>query len=321
MHLRSFVLATSLVTIFVLIWVISNHFDLNPWQELTHYIRQQQQFFHRELADTVRAVHDEGSVAAMGMVLVSFLYGAFHAAGPGHGKAVISTYLASSGTKVKQGITLAFAAAFIQGLGAILLVEVFVGIARWSKREAHGIVTTLESISFALISLLGLILALKAAHKWRKGRQLSKTSDPIHEHRHDSHSNNPCGTCGHSHAVSPDLLESANGWKERITIAFFIGIRPCSGSVLILFFAEYIGLRWAGIASVFAISIGTAITVSIIALITVNLRQFALRLQSRNGLEAHENIINVIAFLGGVFIAILGFSLFQLSTLPPHPLL
>jgi nickel/cobalt exporter len=52
------------------------------------------------------------------LVAVSFLYGVFHAAGPGHGKAVISSYVLANGATVRRGITLSFLAAIVQAITA-----------------------------------------------------------------------------------------------------------------------------------------------------------------------------------------------------------
>ena len=55
------------------------------------YILAKQAEFYRMLSGTIRAAKTDGS-AAYTLLGISFLYGIFHAAGPGHGKAVISSY-------------------------------------------------------------------------------------------------------------------------------------------------------------------------------------------------------------------------------------
>ena len=75
------------------------------------------------MAALVRATSQgEALWPALTVVGFSFLYGIFHAAGPGHGKAVISAYLIGHDSRVKRGIAPAFAAALVQGLSAVLLV-------------------------------------------------------------------------------------------------------------------------------------------------------------------------------------------------------
>jgi nickel/cobalt transporter (NicO) family protein len=63
-----------------------------------------------------------------------------------------------------------------------------------------------------------------------------------------------------------------------------VGLRPCSGAIIVLVFALAQGLFWAGIASTFVMGLGTAITVGAIASLAVGARAFAKRMAgSRTG--------------------------------------
>jgi ABC-type nickel/cobalt efflux system permease component RcnA len=59
-----------------------------------------------------------------------------------------------------------------------------------------------------------------------------------------------------------------------------VGIRPCSGAILVLVFALAQGLFWAGIAATFLMGLGTAITVATIAVIAVSAKDVARRLSA-----------------------------------------
>jgi ABC-type nickel/cobalt efflux system permease component RcnA len=59
-----------------------------------------------------------------------------------------------------------------------------------------------------------------------------------------------------------------------------VGIRPCSGAILVLVFALAQGMFWAGIAATFAMGLGTAITVATIATIAVSAKGLARRLSA-----------------------------------------
>src|SRR5690606_24243066 len=102
-------------------------------------------------------------IAGWPLIGLSLLYGIFHAAGPGHGKAVIAAYLGTSRTRLRRGIVLSVLSALAQGLAAILLVEVAAGLLGYSLRRTHGAGAQLENASFALVALLGAVLALKSA--------------------------------------------------------------------------------------------------------------------------------------------------------------
>ena len=100
------------------------------WTRLTTYIRIQQHRFHSQLAKAFRGIKDHNSIAATwSLVVLSFLYGVFHAAGPGHGKAVISAYLLADERLLRRGVILAFVSSFLQAVTAIVLVTG--GSARW----------------------------------------------------------------------------------------------------------------------------------------------------------------------------------------------
>ena len=86
-------------------------------------IVEQQRQFHRKLAASLEAIRRDGAAAAgWTLIVTSFLYGVFHAAGPGHGKAILTAYLATHRQRLLRGILMSAAAAAVQGLTAILLV-------------------------------------------------------------------------------------------------------------------------------------------------------------------------------------------------------
>jgi len=51
---------------------------------------------------SVKALHSDGS-AVWGLFGLSFAYGVFHAAGPGHGKALIASYMLANERALRRG--------------------------------------------------------------------------------------------------------------------------------------------------------------------------------------------------------------------------
>ena len=267
-----------------------------PVGGLTGYILAKQAEFYRLLSGTIRAAKADGS-AGWTLLGISFLYGIFHAAGPGHGKAVISSYLVANGETAKRGIALSFASALLQALVAVLIV----GIAAWAlnatARTMCNAEKMIEIASYALIAALGLRLvwvkggafigALQAAgpvpamagvphdtghdhhHDYRHGHGHHQA----HDHVHDAH-------CGHSHGPAPSDLAGPGGWRRGLAAVLTVGIRPCSGAILVLVFALAQGLFWAGIAATLLMGLGTAITVAAIAVIAVSAEDIARRLSA-----------------------------------------
>jgi hypothetical protein len=90
------------------------------------WIFAKQAEFYRQFSGLIRAAKADGS-AAWSLLALSFAYGIFHAAGPGHGKAVISSYLIANEQTWRRGLVLSFASALLQALVAIMLVGIALG--------------------------------------------------------------------------------------------------------------------------------------------------------------------------------------------------
>jgi ABC-type nickel/cobalt efflux system permease component RcnA len=272
--------------------------------------------FYRLLSGAIRNAKTHGSAAWLLMGL-SFAYGIFHAAGPGHGKAVISSYLVANEETWKRGITLSFASALVQALVAIALVGVAAALLGATAKTMSNAVWWIEIASYALIAFMGArLLHTKGLAFWREWQFLRapKTLGAAataphalerrghdhpdhahHDHDHDHHDHahdhdhthgNPAHGeaghvhgehCGHSHGPMPDQLAGPGGWKRGLMAIFAVGLRPCSGAILVLVFALAQGIFWAGIAATLVMGLGTAITVAAIATLTVTATGLAAR--------------------------------------------
>ena len=87
------------------------------------WLLAKQSEFYRQMSATIRAAKSDGS-AVWTLLFISFAYGIFHAAGPGHGKAVISSYLVANEETARRGIVLSFASALLQSLVAVAIVAI-----------------------------------------------------------------------------------------------------------------------------------------------------------------------------------------------------
>jgi nickel/cobalt exporter len=254
--------------------------------------------FYRMLSGTIRAAKADGR-AAYTLLGISFLYGIFHAAGPGHGKAVISSYLVANDETWKRGVFLSFASAVFQALTAIVIVGIAAVLLNATAKTMGNTVRVVEIVGYALIILIGVRLL------WVKGRALLallRAKEHAHEHdhshhahahhHHDEHHHHPHDhhhhhdeTCeheasvwGHGHAPEPAELSGKHWLRRGLAAVVAVGLRPCSGAIIVLVFALAQGLFWTGVAATFAMGLGTAITVAAIASIAVGARGFAGRL-------------------------------------------
>lgn len=293
------------------------------------WARDEQQRFYGRMSATLKAMRGPSAfVAGWTLMLLSFAYGVLHAAGPGHGKAVISTWLLATENELRRGVLISFMSAIIQALTAIVLVSVLFLVVASVGSTARNVASVLESASYALIGLLGLYLIwtavrLLAARRAAPSpapagittRQSVALSDftgfePMkNQAAADGHVHGPDCGCGHAHLPAAKDLKGDFSFLRAFSLAFAVGIRPCTGAILVLVFANGLGLYWAGIASTFAMALGTFITVSVIAAIAVYGKKLAARLARGNSGLLDWAAIGM-RLLGGVAIAFLGTILF-----------
>ncbi|WP_421577537.1 nickel/cobalt transporter [Shinella sp. M31] len=288
------------------------------------WINAQQQGFYRLMTGALKDMRTN-PWAASTLVGLSFAYGVFHAAGPGHGKAVISSYMLANEVELKRGVLLSFLSSILQGVVAILLVGAAYLFLRGTTVSMTDATRALETGSYALIALFGAWLLFKKL--WPAERRVSAlgaqavevhgTHDHHHHHDHGHHhhlhhAGEICSTCGHAHAPDPSLLKGERfALREAWSAIVAVGLRPCSGALIVLSFALLNGLYFGGVLSVLAMSIGTAITVSTLATLAVTAKGAALRFAG-NG-SAAARIGTAIEIGGALMVMILGLLLLGAS--------
>ena len=306
-----------------------------------------QRSLHQQLNAGIRQLRQDTSLANIGwLFLISFGYGVFHAAGPGHGKAVISAYLLTHPARLGTGLLLSFLASMLQGLTAIVLVVGLVKIAGWLSRDAMQQVGLVEQVSFAILAVFGAMLLLRAARRlWRRAmtaptaatpppvsagdlapaQRGSLSFQPISTDRStitpDSHQHDAGCGCGHPHHVAPQALDQHGSRWAMVGAILAVGSRPCTGAVLILAAANLLGLLAVGIGAVMAMALGTAITVSTLAALAVFSRDQARRLA--RGMDTVRLAVagDLVAIVGGVLILFAGVSLLVAALGNPTPAL
>ena len=118
--------------------------------------------------------------------------------------------------------------------------------------------------------------------------------------------------------VDARALAGPMSWRKILAVVFSVGIRPCTGAILVLVFALTQGLFWAGIAATFAMAFGTAITVAVLATLALGSRELALKLGGTS--STWVNTIWAICALGGsTLILLFGTILFAASLGPARP--
>ena len=195
---------------------------------------------------------------------LAFGYGVFHAAGPGHGKAVISGYIVADNRSLRRGLGLSFAAAILQALVAIAMV----GAMTLALRTTAATMNVADHRDRAGELRPG--RAGRPAGALAQGRRAAGAR-PMAQPAHDP-------ACDHVHMPGPDAVARLRNWREMAGVVFAAGLRPCAGALIILVFAASQGLLWAGIAATFAMALGTALTTGALAALAVFFKFAALRI-------------------------------------------
>ena len=253
---------------------------------------------NQQMSGLLKAVAENPTQAGGALLLFSFVYGVLHALGPGHGKVVITTWLATHPSKLKSSIGLTLAASLLQGLVAIGLVVVVLTLLQLPARQLHLSSFWLEKGSYALVGVLGLLLCWRALKKLRALLRKPKFTAFTPHHVHDQH----CG-CGHQHMPDPKQLERDEDWRARLVIVLSMGMRPCSGAIMVLLFSKVIGVFGWGVASALAMAAGTSITISSLALLVHAFRTLAVKLSgNRTPVLWRQVGWTTLALAGGVIL-------------------
>jgi nickel/cobalt transporter (NicO) family protein len=195
----------------------------------------------------------------------------------------------------------------LAGLAAIAIVAVAALLIGATAKMMSNTVDWIETASYVLIIVIGARLV------WVKGKSFRATlrnaraggtperagADRDHGHadadghRHCQHSGHAHNghqhddeeegllPWGHAHGPEPGQLAGPEGWRRGLWTIVAVGLRPCSGAIIVLVFALAQGLFWAGVASTFVMGLGTAVTVGTIASLAVGAKSLARRLSAR----------------------------------------
>lgn len=258
------------------------------------YIMAKQAEFYRALVRAVRAARADGDAAWL-LVSLSFAYGVFHAAGPGHGKAVISSYLLADGGTLRRGAVLALASGLLQAVVAVVFVGLLAALLGATAVSMARAMNVIEIAAYGGIALFGLYLVFV------KGRALIAAVRGVPDHAHGA----DCG-CGDAHMPGP--LVADGGWKRAAIAVVSAGARPCSGAILVLTFALSQGVFFIGVLGAVAMGLGTALTVTGIAALAVYGKRLAVRLAGQDGRWTRV-ILRLVEVLAAVLVMLFGLAL------------
>jgi ABC-type nickel/cobalt efflux system permease component RcnA len=230
-------------------------------------------------------------------VLFSFLYGVFHAVGPGHGKLVVGSYFLTRRARLAHGLSMSLSAALVQACSAILLVGVLTALFDIGTRTILNHAALLESVSYAAIAGLGL---------WMGWGVISGRACCEHEQPHSEQHGLSCD-CGHDHGHHQDGDRGSRRaeWWRVLSTGAAVGLRPCSGAILVLLFTLANGIFGIGVIATFAMAAGVALTVAVVSLGTLGLHRWLSRLGGADHRLAGRGR-KLAALCGALLIAVFG---------------
>ncbi len=243
----------------------------NVWHALIEFQRQ----VNAGVAIHMRALETGHSFAAFFLGLgVAFLYGMVHALGPGHGKFVIMSYFMGREVFVLRGLVMALQMAVVHVIAAVVIVWVADILLKTSLGIGLADVPGVRAGSFLIIAAIGVYMLYQAVRGSRGHTHThNHTHDHPHDHSHDHHHH------GHSH----DHAHGASHATEGGLIALAVGMVPCPGAVLVMLYAIANDMIYPGFLLVAAMSAGIGLTIAILGVATILLRQFATRFIENSG--------------------------------------
>lgn len=317
--------------------------NASVFSEFYIHILAWQQMFERTIAGYLVGIK-ENPYNALWLIGLSFAYGILHAAGPGHGKAVIASYLVANDASFKRGIFLSFLSSLLQAFVAIFIILLVFFLLPGRLTQATHFLTT---GSFILVMLLGVLMI------WRKIKphfKKNKITNNIFEDTSLSAFNQPqsekstfsskvnlqskprlnyekntidhvfngsgdiCNDCGQTHIISPDLVNEPLQLRPALMAILAVGLRPCSGALFVMSFVMLNDLWFIGVLSVLAMALGTFITVSFLAALAVYAKALAKKLANR---QSHFKLFKtMLEWAGAIFIFLIGLFLTITSVLP-----
>ena len=248
-----------------------------------------QKVLNESLARMTRAL--KGSHSPSGLLFVALLalaYGIFHAAGPGHGKTIVSSFLLANDGKIRQSFVIGYLVAAVHALSALTVVLVLYYLIRGFfatgvEQANHWI----QLVTFAVITLIGAVMLVRRA----TGRG--------HEHLHHHGE--------HDHAHGP---ENGLTMKSLLGIALPAGVIPCPGAVAVVLFALSLHMLAVSILAVSSISVGMGTTISATGALVLLVKKGAIRAVAGTHEERDSKIRRVVEIAGAAILFLFGLVFF-----------
>ncbi|NNM54991.1 MAG: hypothetical protein HKM05_09745 [Spirochaetales bacterium] len=254
---------------------------------------QLQQTFQFGLSHAIRDLKIHPWAPALWTLLIfSFLYGALHVLLPGHQKSVIGAYFLSENARYGQGFLVGILFALAHGVSVTITLLVLRFVLRLAVGTSLAVATQFLQ-GFAVIGVVSVasVLVVRRLSQWKEVSRLSALDKMRQTLGFDWH----------------DRLETSYEpvpWRRLLPFLFFAAVLPCPGSLLVLLFALGLGAPVLGLISVGAISLGMAVSLTLLSLAVI-----AVKKSGRQRVRSGRGRITVLVLELASLAALLGFSL------------
>jgi len=255
-----------------------------------------QRMLNESLARMTRALKGSHSLAGLLLVVaLALAYGIFHAAGPGHGKTIVSSFLLANEGKIRQSFIIGYLVAAVHALSALAVVLVLYylirGIFATGVEQANH---WIQLVTFAVITAIGGVMLVR--------RSLGKGHSHAHHHGH-AHGDHE----EHDHGQAQ---QDGLTMRNLLGIALPAGVIPCPGAVAVVLFALSLHMLAVSVLAVSSISVGMGTTISATGAIVILVKKGAIKAVAGARQERDTRIRKGIEIAGAAILFLFGLVFF-----------
>ena len=249
-----------------------------------------QRSLNENMAHMTRALETSRSLGGLLLVVAFALaYGIFHAAGPGHGKTIVSSFFLANESKVHHSFIVGYLVAAVHALSALTVVLVLYYIIRGifatgAEQAQHYI----QLVTFAIIMVIGGFMLVRRATGHGHAHFYAHGEDDEHDH--------------------PGLRGLS--LRNLLGIAVPAGLIPCPGAVAVILFALSLHMLAVSILAVSSISLGMGTTISATGAIVILVKKGAIRAVTGASDERESKFRSVVEIGGAAILFLFGLVLF-----------
>jgi nickel/cobalt exporter len=235
--------------------------------------------FQRSLNENLSAKikelkYQQNSSLLFSILFGAFIYGIFHALGPGHGKSVISSWIVGQQRHLGEVLFISIFAAVFHALSAALIVGgTYVILGKFAAVSTQKLNTDLQTAAAILLIGIGCSMIIRLIQA-----KLEKTKSQLEQ--------------------NPTIL-----WRKPLFVAFSIGVVPCPVTSVILIFCLSLGLIWQGILLVISFAMGMGASLVAVSLLVWSLKE---KMANQKLATFQFAVTNILPIMGGVFLIFMG---------------